>query len=185
MQRNSRFCSIQFRCYKLHLQNVIRNYVTPCSWVRLEKPPVAQLLGNFTIFDGTRTFITILAATIQWPITVTGLIKSVPPHVYHCNKRNPWPESESELYRPRDRLLSAKLVTTFADRGCQVVSVTDPYCRILGFLDRSSHFFFQVAPLWYSRGWVGPVPDPLLLRKSSSAGNRTRTSGSVARNFHH
>jgi hypothetical protein len=34
----------------------------------------------------------------------------------------------------------------------------------------------------YSRGWVDPVPDPLLLRKSSSAGNRTRTSGSVARN---
>jgi hypothetical protein len=26
----------------------------------------------------------------------------------------------------------------------------------------------------YSRGWVDPVPDPLLLRKSGSAGNRTR-----------
>jgi hypothetical protein len=32
---------------------------------------------------------------------------------------------------------------------------------------------------------VGPVPDPLLLRKSGSAGNRTRTSGSVARNSDH
>jgi hypothetical protein len=29
---------------------------------------------------------------------------------------------------------------------------------------------------------VDPVPDPLPLRKSGSAGNRTRTSGSVARN---
>jgi hypothetical protein len=28
---------------------------------------------------------------------------------------------------------------------------------------------------------VDPVPDPLLLRKSGSAENRTRTSGSVAR----
>jgi hypothetical protein len=28
---------------------------------------------------------------------------------------------------------------------------------------------------------VDPVPDPLLLRKSSSAGNRTRTSGLAAR----
>jgi CBS-domain-containing membrane protein len=28
---------------------------------------------------------------------------------------------------------------TFADRGCHVVSVTDPYGRILGFLDRSRH----------------------------------------------
>jgi hypothetical protein len=29
---------------------------------------------------------------------------------------------------------------------------------------------------------VDPVPDPLLLRKSGSAGNRTRASGSAARN---
>jgi hypothetical protein len=32
---------------------------------------------------------------------------------------------------------------------------------------------------------VDPVPDPLLLRKSGSAGNRTWTSGSVARNSDH
>jgi hypothetical protein len=30
----------------------------------------------------------------------------------------------------------------FADIGCQVVSVTNPYGRILGFLDRSRYFFF-------------------------------------------
>jgi CBS-domain-containing membrane protein len=30
----------------------------------------------------------------------------------------------------------AKLVPAFADRGCRVVSVTDPYGRILGFLDQ-------------------------------------------------
>jgi hypothetical protein len=34
----------------------------------------------------------------------------------------------------------------FADRGCRVVSVTDPYGRNLGFLDRSRCFFLQVAP---------------------------------------
>jgi hypothetical protein len=39
----------------------------------------------------------------------------------------------SELYRPSERRLSAKLVPTFTDRGCHVVSVTDPYGRILGF----------------------------------------------------
>jgi hypothetical protein len=99
--------------------------------------------------------------------------------------RTPWPESASELYRPSDRRLSSKLVPTFADRGCHVVTVTDPYCRIVGFLDRSCYFFFQVAPQLYSRGWVDPVPDPLLLRKSGSAGNRSRTSGSVARNSDH
>jgi hypothetical protein len=92
-------------------------------------------------------------------------------------KKTPWSESASVLYRPRDRHLSAKLVPTFAERGCHMVSVTDPYGRILCFLDRSRYFFFQVAPQLCSRGWVDPVPDPLLLRKSGSAGNRTRVSG--------
>jgi hypothetical protein len=73
----------------------------------------------------------------------------------------------------------------FADRGSHVVSVTDPYDRILGLLNRSRYFFFQVAPQLYSRGWVDHVPDSLLLRKSGSSGNRTRTSGSVARNSDH
>jgi hypothetical protein len=40
----------------------------------------------------------------------------------------------------------------FADRGCHVVSVTDAYGRILGFLDRSRYFSYQVAPQLYSRG---------------------------------
>jgi hypothetical protein len=81
------------------------------------------------------------------------------------------------LLKISDHPLSAKLVPTFADRGCHVARVTNPYGRILSFLDRSRYFFFQVAPQLYSRGWVDPVPDPLLLRKSSSAGNRTQTSG--------
>jgi hypothetical protein len=32
------------------------------------------------------------------------------------------------------------LDTTFVDRMCHVVSVTEPYGRILGFLDRSRYF---------------------------------------------
>jgi hypothetical protein len=64
----------------------------------------------------------------------------------------PWPESTSELYRPSDRGLSAKLIPTFMDRECHVVSLTDPYGRILDFLDLSRYFFFQVAPHLYSRG---------------------------------
>jgi hypothetical protein len=46
----------------------------------------------------------------------------------------PWPESASELFRPSDHRLSAKLVTGFTDGGCHVASVTDPYGRILVFL---------------------------------------------------
>jgi hypothetical protein len=63
-----------------------------------------------------------------------------------------------------------------------MVSATDPYGRILVFLDRS-RYFFPEAPQLYSR--VDPVPDPLLLRKSGCTGNGTQTSGSVARNSDH
>jgi hypothetical protein len=44
----------------------------------------------------------------------------------------------------------------------------------VGFLDRSRYFFSQVAPQLSSRGWVDPIPDHPLLRKSGRAGNRTR-----------
>jgi hypothetical protein len=57
------------------------------------------------------------------------------------------------------------LVPAFADRECHVVSVTDPYGRILGFVDGSRYFFFQIAPQFYSRGYADPVADPILLKK--------------------
>jgi hypothetical protein len=64
-----------------------------------------------------------------------------------------------------------------------VVSVTDLYGRILGFLEQEPLLFYQVAPQLYSRGSVDPVSDPLLF--PGSAGNRTRASGSVAKNSDH
>jgi hypothetical protein len=75
---------------------------------------------------------------------------------YYCDYKKPKLKlklnSVAELYRPSDRHLSAKLVPTFADGGCHVANVTDPYGCILGFLDRRRYFFFQVAPQLYSRG---------------------------------
>jgi hypothetical protein len=119
-------------------------------------------------------------------VYITNINFRIVPYIFTIiYKKTPWPESSSELHRPSDRHLSVKLVPTFADRRSKVVSVTDPYGHILGFLDRSRYFFFQVAPHLYSRGWVDHVPDPLLLRKSDSAGHRTRSSGSVARNSDH
>jgi hypothetical protein len=70
--------------------------------------------------------------------------------------------------------LVAKLVSTLADKGCHVVSVTDPHGGIQDFIDRSRYFFLRVARQLHSRGRVNLVPDPLLLRKYGSAGNRTR-----------
>jgi hypothetical protein len=57
------------------------------------------------------------------------------------------------------------LVLTLAYRGCHVISLTNSYGRILGFLHRSRYFFFQVVHQFYSRGWMDPVPDPLLFIK--------------------
>jgi hypothetical protein len=76
-------------------------------------------------------------------------------------------------------------VPNFEDKECHVVSVTDTCGSILDFMDRSRYFFFQVASQLSSRGGVDPVPDPLLLRKSGSAENQSRTSGSIARNSDH
>jgi hypothetical protein len=61
-------------------------------------------------------------------------------------------QSASELHRPSDRRLSAKLVPTFAGRGCRVVSATVPPAVSLGFLDRSRYFSIQAAPKLTSRG---------------------------------
>jgi hypothetical protein len=92
----------------------------------------------------------------------------------------------SERTKPTERPpLVGELMSNVADRWCHVVSVTVPYGRILGFSRQEPLLFYQVAPQLYSRGWVDPVRDPLLLRKFVSAGNRTRTSGSVARNSDH
>jgi hypothetical protein len=70
----------------------------------------------------------------------------------HHTKKTPWAESVSELYRPSDRRLSPKLVPTFADRVCRVVSAVNPNGRNLGLLDRSSYISFQGSPQLYSRG---------------------------------
>jgi hypothetical protein len=67
------------------------------------------------------------------------------------------------------------LVPTFADR---VVSRGQrggsPTVVNLSFLDRSRYFSFKYLLIYPHNGWVDPVPDPPLLRKSGSAGNRTR-----------
>jgi hypothetical protein len=46
--------------------------------------------------------------------------------------------NNSVAFRLSDRRLSAKLVPTFADRGCSVVSATIPTAVNLGFLDRNN-----------------------------------------------
>jgi hypothetical protein len=73
----------------------------------------------------------------------------------------------------RPPLVSEVSANFFVDRGCHVVSVTNPYGHIIGFLDRSRYCFFRVIPQMYSRGSVGPVPDTILFFLVVP-GNRTR-----------
>jgi hypothetical protein len=85
----------------------------------------------------------------------------------------------NSVYSGRERTIPTErspLVNEFSANFCEchVVSATDPYGSILGFLDRSRYFLFQVAPQLYSRCWVDRVPEPLLLRKSGSTGNQTQ-----------
>jgi hypothetical protein len=75
-----------------------------------------------------------VACQVRWPITIYTKLRGLSPRANYI-----------------DRRLSAKLVPT-SDRGCRVVSATDTHGRILGFLDRSRYYFFQVAPQLYSRG---------------------------------
>jgi hypothetical protein len=102
-------------------------------------------------------------------------------------KRNQTPrlESSGELCRPRVYSFSAKLAPTSADRGVSRSQRGGSPTALIPVTRPEPLLFYQVAPQLYPRGWVDPVPDPLLLRKSGSTGNRTRTSGSVARNSDH
>jgi hypothetical protein len=106
-------------------------------------------------------------------------------------KQTPWSESASELYRPSDRRFSVKWLPTFADKGCHVASVTDPYGRILGFLDRRRYLFIKLLlSCTHEAEWT-PFQTHYLFsffffsRKSGSVGNGTRASESVAKNSDH
>jgi hypothetical protein len=79
--------------------------------------------------------------TSLYSVIIRGL--EVTLHVPALKLKTPWPESASLLYRPSDRRLLVKLVPSFADGGCRMISLTDPYGRVLDFLYRSCYFSFK------------------------------------------
>jgi hypothetical protein len=148
---------------------VVLKYETETSWHRLDTYPYCPAQYHFAV-----------PTDLTWSLHKT-IFLSASKKLYNYIKKFRGLSPQSD-YTDRANSLAAKLMPTLADGRCHVVSVKDPYGHILGFLDRSPYFFLQVASQLYSRGWVDPVPDPLLLRKCGSAGNRTRISGSEARN---
>jgi hypothetical protein len=83
-------------------------------------------------------------------------------------------QQASELFWKSGRGWSAKLVSILRVEGVAWSAQRIPTAVNFGVLDRCSYFFIPVALQLSSRGWVGPVPDTLLVRQSGSAGNRTR-----------
>jgi len=83
-----------------------------------------------------------------------------------------------DLGRQSGRRRSAKLVPTFPNRRVSRGQRNrSPRPLISVYRNWIATYFIQVAPQLASRGlrgWVHPVPDPLPLRKSVSAVNRTR-----------
>jgi hypothetical protein len=85
-------------------------------------------------------------------------------------KTQPCGFSPQANYTERPPLVGEVSANFFVYRGCRVVSDTDSHGCNLGFLDPELLLFHSSS----SSIWVDPVPDPLFLRKSGSAGNRTR-----------
>jgi hypothetical protein len=66
------------------------------------------------------------------------------------------------------------LVPTFADIGASRGQRDESPTVVNLYVLNRSRYPFQLAPHLSSRGWMDPVPDPLLRRKFCSAGNRTK-----------
>jgi hypothetical protein len=65
------------------------------------------------------------------------------------------------------------LVPIFADRRVtRGQRGGSPTIVNLRFLDRSRHVPLKLLFIYPHKGWANPGPDPMLLRKSDSAGNR-------------
>jgi hypothetical protein len=96
----------------------------------------AKVKGNCTWAFRTKLFLEERENNAHWENTYIKI------HLL-IHKKTPWPESASELYRPSDRRLSAKLMPTFVDRGCHVVSLTDPYAVLSVFYTGAATFFFK------------------------------------------
>jgi hypothetical protein len=67
------------------------------------------------------------------------------------------------------------LVPTFTDRGVSCGQRGGTHTVVnLSFLDQSHYLSFKWLLIYPHKGWVDPVPDSPLLRKSGSVVNRTR-----------
>jgi hypothetical protein len=79
----------------------------------------------------TGTFISVTVLKVRIPYRIDTGSKAAEAWIWRRIYSNSVAFSPQANYTdgPSDRRLSAKFVPTFADRGCRVVSATDPNCR--------------------------------------------------------
>jgi hypothetical protein len=104
--------------------------------------PAAEHVNKYGIFIVGFEVLTpvVMKCSISRDITPCSALTFIDVETCRIYKKTPWSESASELHRQSDRRLSANWLPTFADKGCHVVSLTDPHGRSLDFLDRSRYF---------------------------------------------
>jgi hypothetical protein len=145
-------CVKEFKSYYFcHLRLVIGVFTSYASWVKALKftfeflivPPFMCSCVAVFLWLCDSSYVSSARYTLElhslsemqqfWAATIEAPNKLPCPskHIIHH-----W--SASELYRPSDRRLSEKFVSTFADRRCDVVSLTDSFGCILCFLDRNA-----------------------------------------------
>jgi hypothetical protein len=126
--------------FKFNVVGFHRNFVTESTFPALvgKRAVLLKIMNGFSLhsINDFTNVVEILCGKFLLHCSTVALFRLTDLQqnlVYIKNRQTPWSESARELYRPSDLRLSAKLVPTFADRGCHVVSVTDPYGRIVGF----------------------------------------------------
>jgi hypothetical protein len=112
------------RIFSTSLRPVLRPTQLPSQWVPralslVIKPPGRQGQENVELYIHIHIHQLIAETCINSPHPEIRRNKAK-------NKNSMAWVRRHELYRPSDRRLSAKLVPTLADRGCRVVSATNP-----------------------------------------------------------
>jgi hypothetical protein len=147
----SGWLSMQYPTFHL-LLHCIRPVVCYSGWLSMQYPTFQLLLHCIRPVVCYSGWLSMRYPTFQLlllPTCACGAHASV----YSCKLVAFWVDTDAGVSTPTERPPPvSELVPTFADRGCHVVSATNPYGRNFGFLDRSHYFFFQVAPHLYSGG---------------------------------
>jgi hypothetical protein len=108
-QGTTDLCPVCVAFAHAHREQWFDNWVPTWSRVLLETPQFVHLLKSILILFWTGKFIPLVTRARHWSLHRDKWTQSILPYP----NLTLWPESVNELYRPSDRRLSAKLVSTF------------------------------------------------------------------------